>query len=56
MKILRGYEYKRAQVLSKWILIIRIYQEQGVKKTLEQFKISRGHLYYIIKEMNKEVK
>lgn len=51
----QGHKYRRAKVLSKWNSIIRFYEDNGAKKTVEQFKISRGSLYYIIKEMNKTV-
>ncbi len=51
---LQGYKHQRAKVISKWVRIIRHYEEHGAKATYTKFGISRSGLYYIIGEMNKE--
>lgn len=51
---LQGHMHRREKVYSKWVQIVNYYQEHGAKETIEEFSISRSHLYYIIKEMNKK--
>jgi len=50
---LQGHMHRRAKVLSKWVAIVKFYEEKGAKETIEKYNISRSHLYYIIREMNK---
>lgn len=53
---LQGHAHRRTKVYSKWVQIVEFYEKNGAKDTLDEFKISRGHLYYIIREMNKKIK
>mgnify|MGYP001577739374 CR=1 FL=1 len=50
---MQGYKHYREQVLPRWRQIAKSYEEKGAKLTCEEFKIKRGYLYYIIKELNK---
>lgn len=52
---LQGHMHRREKVYSKWVQIVKFYEENGAKATVDEFKISRSHLYYIIREMNKPV-
>lgn len=52
---LQGHAHRRERVYSKWVAIVKYYEENGAKATVDEFKISRGHLYYIIREMNKKI-
>lgn len=52
---LQGHTHRRERVYSKWVAIVKYYEENGAKATIEEYNISRSHLYYIIKQMNKNI-
>lgn len=57
MKIKKiSYHKKRnPDLLSRWIAIGRSYEQHGIAKTAEEYKISKSQIYIIIKELNKMV-
>lgn len=52
---LQGHAHRRERVYSKWVQIVEFYEKNGAKETVDKFKISRSHLYYIIRQMNSKV-